>query len=345
MMYGFKDDLTKENIFKKISSYDVFKAYCENFQEVNKKFKSDLRPDDTNPSCCISQIKGDLLYTDFGEGSYRAVDYVMRKFNLTFIEALLKLNADFNLNLSVTTQFIGELLKTTPKINPKIDFKEKSHATIQKKRRDFTKQDLEYWNNFYWTEWMLKESKTESISHYWINGYMWKVKSDDLAFSYEYYWHDKRQMRKLYFPLRDKYKWFSNVDNSIVQLVDVAPKSGDYLFITSSKKDGGIFWRMQLNNMFPGKVIHGVAPNAESAFVPEEWFSKMKERWTNIIIWYNNDWDKSTNTGVVNAQRYGEKYNLPYFYNPDRTPKDPSDFSKKFGLLEFKKLLDPIITK
>jgi hypothetical protein len=71
----------------------------------------------------------------------------------------------------------------------------------------------------------------------------------------------------------------------------------------------------------------------------------MKERWTNIIIWYNNDWDKPTNTGVVNAQRYSEKYNLPYFYNPDRTPKDPSDFSKKFGLLEFKKLLNPIITK
>ena len=133
-MYGFKDDLTKENIFKKISSYDIFKAYCENFQEINKKFKSDLRPDDTNPSCYISQIKGDLLYTDFGEGSYRAVDYVMRKFNLTFIEALLKLNEDFNLNLSTTIQFTGELLKNTPQINTKIEFKEKSHATIQKRK-------------------------------------------------------------------------------------------------------------------------------------------------------------------------------------------------------------------
>ena len=344
-MYGFKDDLTKENVFKKISSYDVFKAYCENFQEVNKKFKSDLRPDDTDPSGCISQIRGDLLYTDFGEGSYRAVDYVMRKFNLTFIEALLKLNADFNLNLSTTAQFTGELLKNTPQINTKIKFKEKSHTTIQKKKREFTKQDLEYWNSFYWTEWMLKESKTESISHYWINGRMWIVKKDELAFSYEYYWHDGRMQRKLYFPLRDRYKWFSNVNNSIVQLVDVAPKFGDYLFITSSKKDAGIFWRMQLDNIFPDKIIHGVAPNAESAFVPEEWFSKMKERWSNIIIWYNNDWDKPHNTGIINAQRYGEKYNLPYFYNPDGTPKDPSDFSKKFGLLEFKKLLDPIITK
>ena len=43
-----------------------------------------------------------------------------------------------------------------------------------------------------------------------------------------------------YFPDRKENKWISNVDNTIVQLVDVMPKQGDILFITSSKKDAGI---------------------------------------------------------------------------------------------------------
>jgi len=333
-MYGFGEELTKENLLSKVSSYDIFKHYSENFIEVGKLFNSDFR-EDNNPSCCIAQIRGDLMYTDFGtRETYRCIDFVMARLGLNFVGALQQINSDFHLGLGYTIDFKPdrtarpEILKVRPK------FKEKQYTVIKKKKKEFTKKDLEYWNSFYWTEWMLNEAKTQSISHYWINDNMWRIKTNELAFSYEYYWHNKRMQRKLYFPERDNFKWVSNVDNTIVQLVDVAPKMGDILFITSSKKDAGIFWRMRLDKMFPELIIHGVAPNNEGAFVPSDWFYKMQNRWKKIIIFYNND-----STGIKNAQKYGELYNLQYFYTPIDTPKDPSDFSKKYGLKEFFKLI------
>lgn len=344
MNYGFGKELTKENIFQLVSSYDIFKYYCDSFKEVGKSFISDIRTDDTSPSCCISQIGNDLLYTDFGLGkSYRVIDYVMKKFGLDYFEALNKINTDFNLKLGIYTENKNTNYKNITITNPKKYFTEKTFKVIKKRQREYTTKDLEYWNNFYWTKEMLVKSNTQSISSYGIDSSVWRVDENELAFSYEYYWHNGRMQRKLYFPERKNNKWISNVDNTIVQLVDVAPKLGDILFITSSKKDAGIFWRIYLDNYYPNLIIHGVAPNNEGSFVPKDWFEKIKTRWKRIIIWYNNDFTKKDNPGVKNAKRYAEKYNIEYFYNPDNTEKDPSDFSKRYGILEFKKLIDKIL--
>jgi len=335
-MFIPKESLTKENIFKKISSYDIFKTYSDNFVELGKSFPSDLRPNDKNPSAQIAIIHGEPLYTDFGLGkSFRAIDFLMYLRNLSYPEALQQINIDFKLNLGGTIITSSNQSSSIPIIGKTPIFKEKTPTILKKRQRPFSKKDLEYWNDFYWTEWMLTTAKTQAISHYWINDNMWVVKPDELAFSYEYYWHDNRMQRKLYFPERKEFKWISNVDNTIVQLSDVAPKTGDVLFITSSKKDGGIFWRMQLENMFPGKVIHGVAPNNEGSFVPEKWFKKMQSRWSRIIGWYNND-----EAGIKNSIKFAEKFNIEFYWNLEGTPKDPSDFSKKNTLNEFKHLIE-----
>ena len=340
-MYGFGEELTKENILSRITSYDIFKFYSDNFIEIGKSFVSDTRSDDEDPSACIAVVKNDLLYTDFGtQESFRCIDYVMKRLNIDYFSALQQINLDFDLKLGI----YGDkgITKKSSKVatrNKNVKLVEKTPTILRKKQRPFTAKDLEYWNSFYWTEWMLNEAKTQSISHYWINEYMFEVKPNELAFTYEYYHHPHMQ-RKLYFPLRKKFKWFSNVDTSIVQLVDVMPKKGDVLFITSSKKDAGVFWRMQLEKMFDGKVIHGVAANNEGSFVPDEWFHKMQTRWNRIIIWHNNDWTKKDNPGVTNAKKHSEKYGIEYYYNPDGEPKDPSDFCKKYNLVKFKELVE-----
>ena len=90
--------VTKELVDNSVSSFDIFKEYCQNFEEVDVPFKSEFRKDN-NPSCRIGFIKGDLLYTDFGNSEHlRAYDYVMKKYNLGFYEALCKVFNDFNLN-------------------------------------------------------------------------------------------------------------------------------------------------------------------------------------------------------------------------------------------------------
>lgn len=345
-MIPVRQPLTKEHIFKKITSYDIFKHYCKDFIEVGKKFQSDLPGrKDSIPSCVIEFIGGDLLYSDFGyKTGLRAVPYMMEKYGLSYGETLEKINNDFGLELGTNKRSTyNHTTKSAKSVNFIPKFQEKSPSILKKKQREFTEADLKYWEDFYWTKDMLNAAKTQSISHYWINNAKFIVKPDELAFSYEYYWHNGRAQRKLYFPDRDKFKWFSNVDDTIVQLVDVAPKQGDILVITSSKKDAGIFWRMCLDNALDGKIIHGVAPNTENSFVPEKWFYKASKRFKKVILWYNNDWNRDDNPGILNAKKYSEIYNIPFFYTPDNTAKDPSDFAKKYGLGSFISYFNSIV--
>ena len=310
---------------KYISSEEIFRRYCTPFKTINKSFSSELREDPT-PSCRITPIRGDLLYKDFGnpDHSFRAVNYVMNKYNLTYIEAVELIVKDIRPKYH-------KKVKTLPEIKSKETF-------IRIKSREFNNLELDFWNSFYWNKFMLEESKTKAIDAYQIDDRFFNV-TDELCFSYDYYISKGIMRRKIYHPNRHEYKWFSNSDDTIVQLVDVMPKFGDILFITSSKKDSGIFWRIQLEKMFPDIVIHGVAPNCETVFVPENWLEKQRSRYKRIVIYYDNDFDKENNPGVKDAKKFAEKYNLEFFYTPNNTKKDPSDFSKAYGILDFKQLI------
>ncbi len=343
-------ELNSEEILSIISELDIFKYYCLNFKELDKPFSSEFR-EDPKPSCRISARDGFFLYKDFGETvSHNCWGYVMRKFSCDYRTALNIVASDFN--LSTKSDIFGtKTFNIKPKVNSKNKITESKSTIIQiKKRLDsesnifYRPEDLAYWNDFYWTEDMLRKSKTYPITHYFIKNHRTEDKlltystNNERVFSYDYYSHKGVFRRKIYFPDRKDYKWISNVDNTTVQLVDVMPKEGDILFLTSSKKDAGIFWRMELDKMFPELIIHGVAANNEGAFVPEAWFDKKKVTWKRIILWYNNDIP-----GIENAKKYSEKYNIEYFYNPINEPKDPSDFSKKYSLYEFKNLINNLV--
>ncbi len=89
-----------DDIFSKISEYDIFKSYCPHFKELNVAFLSEFY-DDKNPDCYISQDNNNhLFYKDFGEKEHRfsCVYYVMFKYSITFKEALLVISNDFNLS-------------------------------------------------------------------------------------------------------------------------------------------------------------------------------------------------------------------------------------------------------
>jgi len=55
---------------------------------------------------------------------------------------------------------------------------------------------------------------------------------------------------------------------------------------------------------------------------------------------YNNDFNKKVNTGINNSIKYSQKYDIEWYTTPDNTKKDPSDFAREYGILEFKKLIE-----
>ena len=340
-LFSTKNLLTQKNIFSRTDSYNIFSGYCEPFKKVGVSFISDLpnrAKKDTNASCRIEFIGGDLLYTDFGEGSYYVIQYVMRKFGLEYRDVLRKINADFNLGL------IDEdtrPIKTTPGINVLTRtpvFKEKSTTIIQVKYADFTEEDLDYWKGFGWDAPMLTTSGIKAIDYFWLTMHHKNIDNaafcveGELAYTFDYYHNNGTFRRKLYFPdqLHDR-RFLSNVDDTIVQNWPSLPKDGgDLLVITKSLKDCGPF--MKLGH-------HAIAPNNEKVFIPDEvYYKKLLPKWNNIVLWWDND-----AVGLRYGTQFGKKYGLQAIFNPPNAPKDPSDFWKEYGGNEFNYLLKSLV--
>lgn len=334
-MISLRNVLTQRNIYERIDSLSIFKAYCKNFDQIGKSFKSEFRPDD-HPSCRIEMIGDDLLYSDFGEGKYRAIQFVMRKFGLSRPDALRKINFDFNLDL-VDLYEPGKTYIPRTKIETIVkageSIKEKKTTIIKVKYAPFYKEDLDYWSSYGWHYEMLRRASIRPISNFWIT--MSHINmidcpfavTDEKAYTFDYYNHNGIFRRKLYFPEREgKKRFISNVDDTIIQNWDLIPKQGvDCLFITSSKKDTGPFWRLNWPE------CNAVAPNTEASFLPEEvFYRKIKTRNKRIVLWYDND-----ATGIENAIKYSKMYGIEAHWNPIGAPKDPSDFVKRYGLREF----------
>jgi len=49
-------------------------------------------------------------------------------------------------------------------------------------------------------------------------------------------------------------------------------------------------------------------------------------------------WDNDE-TGIINAKKYSQIYNIPYIHNPLGSPKDPSDMYKEGGIRLFRRIL------
>lgn len=329
-MYGFGKELTKENIYDKISSYDIFKYYCENFREVGHKFNSDFRKDD-NPSCCIAQIKGDLLYTDFGTGkSYRCFAFVMKKLGLNYFQALQQVNLDFNLGLGCLNNSKMNSENCNVVMTSKKHFTEKSNTILQIKRRAWENHDKEFWYDRYLiTQEVLEKFKVSPISNFWINGNM--IKADKFAYNYDFYWKEDFSVfyRKIYQPYSKKMKWLSN-GGKTYQGEGILPKNGDTLIITKSLKDVMVLYSLGYT---------AIAPPSESLFLDEDYLMKQKKRFKNLILFYDND-----TTGLKKSANFSIKYSIPFVYIPkkyaEENIKDISDFIEKYKYTSTKDLTE-----
>lgn len=326
-MYGFGEELTKENILKKITSYDIFRYYSENFKDIGKSFCSDLPGrTDENPSAQINVIKNDLLYRDFGAGkSFRAIDYVMVKKNLSYFEALELINQDFNLGLGVYTDRVLTSSKVKP-VKTNIVLKEKLPCIIQIKKRDWNEDDYNYWTKRYYIPFeTLELFGVVPVSHFWINESVFVA--DRNAYCYNFYWKEDNSMfyRKIYQPYSKKLKWVSN-GGYVVQGEGVLPYKGNLLIVTKSLKDVIVLYNLGFTS---------VAPTSESSFLPNQYFLKQGERFSRIVIFFDTD-----ATGLKKAKEFSEKFGVEYKYIPlEYKAKDISDFIEKNGVDSAKELL------
>lgn len=319
---GF-EELNKENIFKKISEYDVFNYYIPDFDTIGQKFSSPFRQD-SNPSCIIKEFNGHLFYKDFGTGeTYGAVAFVMHKYNMSFGEALTIISSDFNLGLHSKT-ISAKSMGFVAKKNIEVKSIPTKSATIRIKRREWNDGlDKEYWGKYGFNRAVLTHFNVVPISHLWVNGNYIVIKEKEPSYAYvlgegEY---------KILSPY-SSFKWITN-GKSTIQGLKQLPDSGPILVITSSLKDAMVLW------MFG---IPAIAPASENTAMNIEQVEKLKERFIKVIVFFDND-----ETGIRAAKAYSETYKIPHCYLPEGSEKDISDFYVANGREETAKVLNQLI--
>ena len=308
-----EDSLTKDTILNKVSEYQIFKYYCAHFDDPSKRFKSDLR-EDNNPTVSISLLKGRLRYKDFGypEHSFDCFSYVGHKYNLNFSEVLKHVDNTFNLGLS------GGIRSTrsVPKMETPV-FKEKTRAQIKVRLRPWSKEDADYWKQFYISKKLLCIFDVQPITHYWINEKRFSCNSISYRYRFDCGY-------KIYRPLESDFKWSSNVGSHCLQGYCQLPEHGEIVFLTSSLKDV-----MCLANL----GYSSFALQSEMLVPSEEIIKEAKTRFKKVIVFYDNDFEKVSNRGQTMAAKICSKYDLNNLKIPSHyKSKDISDLVKDHGI-------------
>lgn len=336
-MYGVYKSLRKESILEFASEWEIFKRYIHGLTEPDCSFVSELRDED-NASCRVTLLNGRYRYKDFGNGEPPSdcFAYIQKKYSENYNDALKRIAQDFNLTniIDISGSMYHEVRPTF--INGRESSTKKKPTIINVVERNWQILDKMFWSDRYGiTQLYLDAINVRPITQFTIINDKFPtgrtVNSSLHSYSFEYYMNSVFR-RKIYQPFSFKRKWLSNVDNTIVQGIKILPKEGgDLLFITSSLKDAG--------TITCNTGIYAIAPNNENSFIPAEVFRKLRLKWRNIILWFDNDYTKPSNPGLKFSQSMSKKYNLPYVLTPDGSQKDPSDYIYTFGRNSFLDLI------
>ncbi len=321
------DHLHTDVILSKITEYDIFRYYCPNFKILGKKFKSDLRQDNS-PTVSIIPYNGKLLYKDFGspDHTFDCFNYVKFKYNCDFYSALNIIDSDFNLNLSSKKAGIKFTMGLMAYRQNKTPDYIKPEVLLRKRRRPWTRGDANFWKKYFVSKKILTMFGVEPISHFWVNSNRFSCKSITYAFRF-------KNRYKIYSPYEEQNKWLSNTKKTDVQGYNQLPYKGERLIITSSLKDVMCLY---------AAGYHAIALQSEMQIPSAKLVDELKERFSQIDILYDNDFDKVTNPGQAMAKKICDLYGFTNICIPDYyQSKDPSDLvSKTCGFNELKNILN-----
>lgn len=320
--------ITKEFLFSKGINQESIIVHYTGIDITSKRlFLSPFRSD-KKVTCGLYKSKNGTLYIhDFATNEHiNCFEVVMRLFNINYYQALEIIAQDFGLIKGHTP------VKKSPIIVPEIKETESSRIQVQIKR--FSEEELKWWESFGITLKLLKKYNVFSIQHVFLNGEL-KFSSSSKNPIYGYYFgHDKNgeEKWKIYFPMRQEFRFLNNISKKILQGYKQLPKTGDYLCITKSMKDC-----IALNRL----GIAAVSPNSETLFINDKKLQEFKQRFKHIIVLYDND-----RPGKYNMAKIRREYpELNYYFLPNYLEKDVTDTIKRIGFEKMKELVKEFISK
>lgn len=331
--------VSKEELFKYITDYDIYREYIDQEIIVGKNIFSPFRQE-LNPSFgFFLGENNEICFHDFTlklKGD--CIKFVMILFDLSYFEALSKIAIDFNMqddficatNIKRSKVKLGDFQLNTSR--EKALAKTLYKFSLAKKRRDWTPKDLLFWKQFGISLKTLKKYRVEPISHLIINGH--PIKADEYAYVF-IETKDNIETYKIYQPFSKDYKWLNSHNDSIWQGWSQLPQSSDpgILIITKSLKD---VMAITENTQFSA-----VALQCENILPKKQVIDELKERFGRIIIFYDNDYDKDQNWGQLFANDLQKITNFENIFIDEKyKSKDFSDLIKNYNVEKAVEILE-----
>lgn len=327
--------LSRELILSKVDDYNIYRHYLGEEIDFKKKYPSPFREGktDTNPNLCFfPHDSGKILFKDFARGvGGDCFKFVEEKFNLNFYQVLEKIDDDFGLNLRSGGNSVFKI-----QLTKKPDSIHKQTKLIQIVARDFTNEELAYWDQYKITRYELDLKPVYSIDKLYVNKRLIPNYNKELRFAYQF-----DEYLKIYSPHSKDFKWISSTPNDFMSNMDnikfrvYKGVQAEKLFISKSVKD-----EILLNKFFKDVCS---TQNESSAAINEENMSYILKGYEpkDVYICYDND-----EAGKEAADYYVTNYGFQALFTPQWTNvKDWGDLVSKHGLqvmedyLRFNKLI------
>jgi hypothetical protein len=293
---------------------------------VNQLINSPLR-EDNHPSFYIFyNPDGKIYYKDFASGEYGDIISLIKSF-LQLPTLADAIDVISKANVESKTNSACHRINYIPK---------KEEYDIKIRIRDLNLEDIEYWETYGVDHKRLKEFGVYPISHYYLMDKDYSQLFSTKSYCYAYTEYYSKFYYKIYRPYSKSVKWTSNIPFSIWDLYNLLPSYGDTVIITKSRKDSMC---IMSNSCYPS-----INMQSETGNPSKEKINDLKKRFKNVLIWYDNDFNKSHNWGRMFASEIAKEHDLIQIEIPDGfEAKDISDFHRDFGKIITKELIKELV--
>ena len=324
---SLKPNITKDFILSKVNQESIMQHYTGLDVSSKKLMLSPFRVDN-HFTVSFYKSKSNILYLhDFATNEHiNCFQAVMKKFGVNYYEALDIIAKDFNL-------VEGENNNTEVQPTIVAPLKETKSSVIQVQIKDYSDEELEWWKQFGISKKTLKKFHVYSLEHIFINNELSFTSSNKCPIYGYYFGKDKNSVEKwkIYFPLKQEYRFLNNLSKKVLQGYHQLPKTGDLLVITKSMKDLMAMYEFG---------IPAVSPNSETLFVDDKKLEEFKQRFKHILVIYDNDKPGLHNMWLIRKQ-YPE---LNYFFLPWYLSKDFTDSIKLVGVENMKEYVNEFMS-
>lgn len=303
---------------------DIFEFELGNIP--NGLFHSPLRDDKTKPSFAIYPYKGIWVFKDQGGNgdSGNAIQFIQKRYNLTFPEAIEKILIDLGLK-----QKRRDYQAVVSAYTRRVPIKEP--VIIDWNSQSFTKQHTKYMDQYKLPEnWLTSQRNIYAVKDLAVNKKKFIFEKDWYAFAYHEPKLDKCKI--LLLGTDTPWKWKNEVPNSHIWYLDEYEEDVcKQLWIVKSTKDSCVM------DYHFGKCAVAVQNESSKIFLKNN-AEKIESISKDIVVCFGSDPQGKQESIKITKERGYKWFNTPnYMYKYGI--EDVSDYINEWGVESLRKQL------